>query len=499
MKLQNFSVIFIVIILPIALVLSIYTGNLISVANQQSSYDSILLNSTYDAVRAYQMNTLQNSYDAETNSKVRDINASINTFFNSLSLGLSSSGYSKEDLTNYIPAMLYTLYDGYYVYGVFDNIVNTDGKIEYNESSTVNKRQYGLKPYIYYSCEYADKYGNYDLIVNYTLDNYITVTGTYLDSETNKKVNIAESGYYVNYNNMSVPTSPSGPAKFEDKIITLYQGEENEVKIKPEQLGEYLITIDESQETGEFQYNLITDSGKAKYYNYVIYNGIKYYLDTDHINADGTPLQATKNGNVNASFNVTYDSIPIFFLDRDTRIYISQSTFNEIKSFLGVNEDSKIYSGECFKDVNAYYYYYRADKFSRSVENALSLIDLGTEETLDEEGRIVKVIASNSGDINNAKNVIKTETYHTNYTNELGVQTHVKSTYSNPKVFSLDDLDNDPELQSSSFNLHRMDVIISSIESSLVSTIASFNNYTGGGFIYTMPVLNENEWERIMQ
>ena len=86
MKLQNFSVIFIAIIMPIALVLSIYTGNLVSVANKQSSYDSILLNSTYDAVRAYQMNTLQNSYDSETNSKVRDINASINTFFNSIFL-----------------------------------------------------------------------------------------------------------------------------------------------------------------------------------------------------------------------------------------------------------------------------------------------------------------------------------------------------------------------------------------------------------------------------
>ncbi len=102
MKIQNYSVIFIVIIMPIALILSIYTGNLIDVANKQSQYDALLLGATYDAVRAYQMNTLNNSYDSESNSKVRDINASINSFFNSLAAGMSQSGLTKNELRNYI-------------------------------------------------------------------------------------------------------------------------------------------------------------------------------------------------------------------------------------------------------------------------------------------------------------------------------------------------------------------------------------------------------------
>ena len=150
MKIQNYSVIFIVIIMPIALILSIYTGNLIDVANKQSQYDALLLGATYDAVRAYQMNTLNNSYDSESNSKVRDINASINSFFNSLAAGMSQSGLTKNELTDYVPAMLYTLYDGYYVYGVYNNVASTKNGISYDTTGTSRNNQYGLKPYVYY-------------------------------------------------------------------------------------------------------------------------------------------------------------------------------------------------------------------------------------------------------------------------------------------------------------------------------------------------------------
>ncbi len=505
MKLQNLAVIFIVIIMPIALVLSIYTGNLIDVANKQAEYDSLLLNSTYDAVRAYQMNTLNNSYEAETNSKIRDINASVNSFFNSLAAGLSQSGFGKAQLTDYVPAMLYTLYDGYYVYGVFDNVVNIDKGIKYDENNKITKEQYGLKPYIYYSCEYASN--NYDLIVNYTLDNYITVSGTYKD-ETGKWINIAQSGYFINYNNVTVPVNGDGPADFANKQVTLYKGKSNEVVIKPERLGETIIAYDQKltrDNINNYDYKAVLDeNGKAKYFNYIIYNNIKYYLDTDIIQ-NGSPIEVTRDGVNNTSFNMTYDGIPIFFLDGNERTYISRSTFDELKSFLGVGNDSDMYSsieGEgCYRDVNAYYYYYRSVKFSRSVEPALKQIDLGETKITDELGNNISVIASNipydeNGNLN-SKNVIKTESYHIKYTNEKGVESHTKTTYDNSKIFDLEDTSNDPELESSSFNLHRVDVIISSIESSLITTIANFNSHMGATYDYAMPTLTEEEWDRI--
>ncbi len=509
-KIQNFAVVFIVIIMPIALVLSVYTGNLIDVANRQASYDSILLNSTFDAVRAYQMNTINNDYEAVTNSKVRDINSSINSFFNSLAFGLSSSGLTKTELTDYIPALLYTLYDGYYVYGTYDNIVNTNGGVSFNESSNVSNKQYGLKPYIYYSCEYSDG-ENYDLIINYTLDNYITVTGTY--KENNIQQYISKSGYYINSNNIDVRMNGTEAAKFDNKIVTLKKSDgSTDVEIRPEKLGEYLTTIDmrrESATNANYSYSLIQSNGTPKYYNYVIYNNVKYYLDVDHI---GTSV--ARNGSANLSFNMTYDGIPIFYLDKDKRTYISRSTFNELKQYLGVDRDEDMYSAnEKFQDVNAYYYYYKAVKFSSEVSDILSKIDLGTATVTDSSGKTLSIISSNltydeNGNLvfyddsgkkctpSNTNNVIKTDAYHTRYTYENGVESHIKSTYDTSRVFQLTE-ENNPELVSSSFNRHRMDVIISSIESSMVSTIANFRSYLGGNYEYRMPVLKESEWDRI--
>ena len=378
MKIQNFAVVFIVIIMPIALLLSVYTGNLIDVANRQAMYDSILLDSTYDAIRAYQMNTLNDDYQSESNSKVRDINASVNTFFDSLAAGFSSSALTKRELAGYIPAMLYTLYDGYYVYGTYGNAVNTTGELKYRTEKSISDKEYGLKPYVYYSCEYADSSGSYDIIVNYTLDNYITVTGTYTE-ENGDKAYIARSGYYINTSSSKIKVNSSGaePAGYDNKIITLYPGSDKEVVIKPEELGEYVTALDTSTKKVNDKYirenyEVVPANGKGKYYNYVIYNDVKYYLDDDLIkNGEVDASKLIREGQENLSFNSTYDGIPIFYIQNNKRIYISNNAFDEIKSYLGVENDRDIYNKSKYKDVNAYYYYYKSYNFSKDVYNAL--------------------------------------------------------------------------------------------------------------------------------
>ena len=62
MKLQQLAVIFVIIVVPISLVLSMYTNNNTEVLRTQAEYNNILLNATNDAVNAYQMNTLRNGY-----------------------------------------------------------------------------------------------------------------------------------------------------------------------------------------------------------------------------------------------------------------------------------------------------------------------------------------------------------------------------------------------------------------------------------------------------
>lgn len=176
MKLQHLTIIFVVIIIPITLILSAYIGNQIDTASLQQSYNTKLMDATHDAVVAFELNTSNNIYTGNADSVRRDISAAINTFSNTLATNLGMSSANKESLMPYIPAILITLYDGYYIYSPSEYTYKT--KIE-KEGQLVDDIKTGythiLKPYIYYSKKYESE--NDYIIVNYTLDNYITVYG----------------------------------------------------------------------------------------------------------------------------------------------------------------------------------------------------------------------------------------------------------------------------------------------------------------------------------
>ena len=61
MKLQSLAIMFIVLILPISIVLSSYTQTRVQTLNLQAEYDSKLNDATYDALKAYQINSLTSS------------------------------------------------------------------------------------------------------------------------------------------------------------------------------------------------------------------------------------------------------------------------------------------------------------------------------------------------------------------------------------------------------------------------------------------------------
>lgn len=155
MKLQNLAMIFVIIILPISIILGAYTGNQVKTLRLQSSYDTKLSNATYDALKAFQLNT-QNSDTSElANSRIRDIEASANIFFNSISTNFGMSGYDKQAMQNYVPALVYTMYDGYYIYSPYTNKLDQIAIEESGSSGEDNLVKNGLKPYIYYSCRYV--------------------------------------------------------------------------------------------------------------------------------------------------------------------------------------------------------------------------------------------------------------------------------------------------------------------------------------------------------
>ena len=113
MKLQYLAIICVLIIVPISMVMSTYIQNQIDAILLQAKYDSNLINATYDAVKAFQLNTVNNKYSGISNSKIRDIEASVNTFYNSLVTSMGEYVQSAEDLQDYTPALLYlfSMYD----------------------------------------------------------------------------------------------------------------------------------------------------------------------------------------------------------------------------------------------------------------------------------------------------------------------------------------------------------------------------------------------------
>ena len=116
MKIQSLAVIFAIIILPIVIILSYFIHAEVDTIAIQTGYDTKLIDSTHDAMAALEINTANEDLSSVADSLRSIIEASTNVFFNTLAtnLGISNAGNASVDA--YVPAVLYTLYDGYYIY-----------------------------------------------------------------------------------------------------------------------------------------------------------------------------------------------------------------------------------------------------------------------------------------------------------------------------------------------------------------------------------------------
>lgn len=124
------------------------------------------MDATYDGIKAFEINASYNELSNVSDTLGENVEAAISTFMQSLSINMGVSGYNKNHMKDYVPAVLFTLYDGYYIYSP-TRVVNEHNETEY---------KYMLKPYNYYTVRYKQDDRN-DVIINYTLDNYIVVYG----------------------------------------------------------------------------------------------------------------------------------------------------------------------------------------------------------------------------------------------------------------------------------------------------------------------------------
>lgn len=474
MKLQNMTVIFIIIMIPIILVVSYYIGLQINTITMQKDYTVKLQTAAKDSIQALEINTVEwNSASSNlADSKRRDVLAAINTFTTSLANGMGIGGAGKGRIQTYIPAIVYTMYDGYYIYSASlmkDQDTDKDGLTQFNADGTIKSNeksyQYILKPYSPYSARYANE--NVDVTVNYTLDNYIrvygTVNGEYQTKEGYLVVCDDDAGVRVNKNGGSI----SG--------IT-YRG----ATIKPEALTEQVYT-----DEGVKEYQYIYD----QYDNKLYWDGSKYF-SVDKNNKKVYLQNALPEGDAGFSITNRFRKISIPMYDNREDEWTVQKVFqilnpgggykfyyeNQSGAFVEFTSvenidgsDNKKLAGvevEKDKDFSAINYCVESYVFTKWVTKNLGSITVGDMKS------------PTVGQYNNVDNAKNKNIFAINPSN-------------NP------DPENDVAYATSVLAQHKKDIIINTIEKNLSQATAQAQamnlNYE-----YRLPQLSYDEWEQAL-
>ena len=469
MKLQNMSVIFIVIIIPIILVISYYIGLEIKTITAQNNYNTRLQTAVKDSIQALEINTVE--WNSETSkladSRRRDVQAAINTFTTSLANSMGMSGASKERMQAYLPAIAYTMYDGYYIYSaslVNKQQIDSDGKPSFDDTTgqpvtEAETYEYVLKPYTPYSARYVN--GNIDITVNYTLDNYIKIYGT-IDNWTNS---ISKAGYLVN---------PSEITGITNGNITgiKYKGSD----IRPENLTEYVYV---GGSVSSYPYSYIYDQNNNKLYWDTTQN--KFF----EVSKNHTKVFLPEQKAVGTSEFKQFNRFRKISVKDGDKVKIILQLLSPGTNFGKLyNEDCSEYTGgvvisDIKADYSAINYCIESYIFTQWVNNKLNSITAGNMQVLDTSDTTVKNLFS----------ISSYDKYN-----------HVATT---DKIFKISNSNNpDPEnkeaYSESIFAKHKKDVIINTVEANLAQATeqAQQNNVD---YEYRLPIISYNEWEQALE
>ena len=440
MKLQSLAVIFIIIIMPITMVLSEYINNKIKTQETELVYNTRLLNSTYDAIKAYQLNTINNEFGDITDSNVKDVLSAAKTFFNSLSSSFNYTGYNSDAMKEYVPAIVFTMYNGYYIYSPYTNLLTEVADDSYDKNYSENGKTHdGLKPYVSYSCRYTNKNNNTnlpdntDFTITYTLDNYITIQGMI------KGEYVYDYGYLY-----SIANDKNGKGIYKDGDTYWYDG----VQFKET----------DTEELKEFV-------GGTEY-SYAKINGKKYYLDESAYSDRGADKVTIGDENISKSAGIFYISSTTGEKDySQTQGYIEGEEPNSTR-----NATFLKYYKAIKHNKSAFEYYKNAYEFSSAVLKGTDRTDkAGNKHS---GGYRLSKLNSNDAIISNTSD-------------------DVTAFKGNVSIF-----DGSIEMDSSNFNQHKKEVIRNVIETNLKPAISSFSSEAVKDE-FIMPKISDEDWEKI--
>lgn len=451
MKIENLTIIFTVIIIPIAIVLSLYINNRIEAQKLELTYNKRLFTATQDAVNAYQSNTDDDAFADVTNAKISDIESSINIFLTSLASNFNFIGTKADTLKEYVPAVVFTLYDGYYVYSPFSNTLTEVNSYDHDFSDD-NDIIKGLKPYVYYTCRYTPN-SNSDFFITYTLDNYITIQG---------KIN---NQYVYDYGFLyDIATSSDGKGIFFDKDNNIYK-----------YMGiEFSETDGDTEELKEY----VGD----KEYSYAKINGKKYYLDEDYYSQD-------ERGNFSIPLNngkSVKSTSSIFYIREDGAKTYAQTRGYKASNSEKENSEFIQYCNAIKNNKSSYEYFRHAYEFSKAA--------LGSP--VDGYQDKAKTDINRGYGLQDLK--VKDSFYYKNSDSLSGASgiTSFKS-YGDGNNYIFTDTKYNIENNNSNFNAHRKNVIRYVIETNLSTSISGYKDSTNSDINYIMPKISEIDWENI--
>lgn len=471
MKLQNMTVIFIIIMIPIIIVTSYYIGLQIKTITMQKDYTAKLQTAAKDSIQALEINTVEwNSSSSNlADSKRRDVLAAINTFTTSLANSMGIGGAGKGRIQTYVPAIAYTMYDGYYIYSasnVDTQETDANGLTQFDENGNIitngeSSYQYILKPYSPYSARYVK--GDIDITVNYTLDNYIKIYGTVGSDYVTKE------GYLVVCADSDQKNDPDRGVNLGNDEYNIANIKYKNANITPEYLTEQIYTEDEGVKEYPYIYDqydnkLYWDSSSSNYFTVNTYKQ-KVYLQT-----------AVAEGDANFSISNTFRKISVpqgsesvlevfqilnpdgeyKFYYEDTRgAYVEYTTTDSKVGNVKVEQD---------KDFSAINYCVESYVFTKWVTNNLKDIKVGDLQS------------PTGGQYNNV---------------DSNKKIFVISAENNP------DPENDDAYATSVLAQHKKDVIINTLEKNLAQAQEQAQ-VMNPNYEYRLPQLTYDEWEQAL-
>ncbi len=622
MRLQSFGVIFVVIIVPLILVLSYYLNLQIKTITKQNEYDNDLLSATYDAMSSFEINTANEDLSSVSDSLRTIIEASCNVFTNSLATNLGMSNASKSILEPFLPAVLYTLYDGYYIYSptkvptvVTDESGNavcvgdpgvsvsssvagtytytrptkdpTTGiidpsapKIKYSDPNFTNKEDFGQQLYIYendaqnsstnkngdsnlpcttqitpehtqmkiknvlktympYSAKY--KQGDINVTIVYTLDNYVSIEGTignvyytksgYLipieDGSGNKIINATL------YDSDGNADSSKSIFNFNQADAKKYIADGNKVDLtlkysKGDDTSEFLEVGDSCTiSVGNKPVELTKIEGDFEVKETITY----LYRDPKDVTDGDTPFDQAKDA-IGYSDTVSSETEEVRnkynyynYEELERRIVKLNNAYDDANVFLNKISKDTSYNPTTDADLSKYIDNNKKDGFDTSITTDSSKDSIAVA-LRDFQKRLTTMI-------NNRQSFLDKASAVQYYVDSYIFSSWIQENLGNLKESSIIDIEGLASFTSingseevlyeflkrensnvfdlsratkslyeitsdSTFYTHKTNVIRNSIQYNLNMAMTTYNNVTASTYEYAMPVLNSEEWEKIL-